>query len=70
VLGADAEGLLIATGAGVLRVRRLQKPGGRMLAASEFLRGSPVAEGTVFASRPMAPLVAAQPFPIPYRPAG
>jgi methionyl-tRNA formyltransferase len=70
VLGADAEGLLIATGAGVLRVRRLQKPGGRMLAAAEFLRGSPVAEGTVFASRPMAPLVAAQPFPIPYRPAG
>jgi len=70
VLGADAEGLLIATGAGVLRVRRLQKPGGRMLAAAEFLRGSPVAEGTVFASRPMAPLVAGQPFPIPYRPAG
>jgi methionyl-tRNA formyltransferase len=70
VLGADAEGLLIATGAGVLRVWRLQKPGGRMLAAADFLRGSPVAEGTVFASRPMAPLVAAQPFPIPYRPAG
>jgi methionyl-tRNA formyltransferase len=70
VLGADAEGLLIATGAGVLRVRRLQKPGGRMLAAAEFLRGSPIAEGTVFASRPMAPLVAGQPFPIPYRPAG
>jgi methionyl-tRNA formyltransferase len=70
VLGADAEGLLIATVAGVLRVRRLQKPGGRMLAAAEFLRGSPIAEGTVFASRPMAPLVAGQPFPIPYRPAG
>ncbi len=70
VLGADAEGLLIATGAGVLRVRRLQKPGGRMLAAAEFLRGSPIAAGTVFASRPMAPLVAAQPFPTPPRPAG
>jgi len=70
VLGADAEGLLIATGAGVLRVRRLQKPGGRMLAAAEFLRGSTIAEGTVFASRPMAPLVAGQPFPIPYRSAG
>ena len=70
VLGADAEGLLIATGAGVLRVRRLQKPGGRMLAAAEFLRGSPIPPGTVFASRPMPPLVAAQPFPVTPRTAG
>lgn len=68
VLGADEAGLLIATGAGVLRVRRLQKPGGRMLAAAEFLRGSPIAQGTVFASRSMAPLVASQPFPAGARP--
>jgi methionyl-tRNA formyltransferase len=64
VLGADAEGLLIATGEGALRVRRLQKPGGKMLAAAEFLRGSPIAAGTVFTSRPMAPLVGATPFPV------
>ena len=55
-LGQDGDGLLIATGAGVLRVLRLQKPGGRMLPAAEFLRGSPVVSGTVFASRPMAEL--------------
>lgn len=57
VLGADGDGLLIATGGGVLRCRRLQRPGGRMLDASEFLRGFPVAAGTRLESRPMAPLV-------------
>ncbi|MBC8012321.1 MAG: methionyl-tRNA formyltransferase [Burkholderiales bacterium] len=64
VVGADGEGLLIGTGEGVLRVRRLQKPGGKLLAAAEFLRGSPIAAGTVFASRPMAPLVGTVPFPV------
>jgi methionyl-tRNA formyltransferase len=63
VAGHDAEGLLVATGQGVLRLRRLQRPGGKMLPAGEFLRGFPVAPGTVLASRPMPPLVAAQPFP-------
>jgi methionyl-tRNA formyltransferase len=62
VIGADDEGCLIATGAGVLRVRRLQRPGGRMLAATEFLRGFPLEAGTLLPSRSMAPLVAAAPF--------
>ncbi len=63
VLGHEADGLLVATGQGVLRLRRLQRPGGKMLSAGEFLRGFPVAPGTVLPSRPMPPLVAAQPFP-------
>lgn len=63
VLGADADGLLVATGRGVLRLRKLQRPGGRMLSAAEFLRGFPLADGTIIASAPMAPLVAAEPFP-------
>lgn len=58
VAGADADGLLIATGAGTLRVRRLQRPGGRMLGAAEFLRGYPIAPGTKLASHPMRPLTA------------
>jgi len=62
VLGADAEGLLIASGTGVLRVRRLQRPGGRMLGAAEFLRGFPVPSGTVVPSRPMPALVSRKPF--------
>lgn len=67
VLGVDAEGLRIATGAGVLRVLRLQRPGGRMLAADEFLRGFPIASGTALPSAAMPPLVAARPFPRPAR---
>lgn len=58
VAGADADGLLIATGVGTLRVRRLQRPGGRMLGAAEFLRGYPIAPGTKLASHPMRPLTA------------
>ena len=57
VLGADGEGLLIATGQGILRLLRLQRPGGKMLAAPDFLRGFSIAPGTVLASRTMRPLL-------------
>jgi len=61
VIGADAAGLLIGTGDGMLRVRRMQRAGGRMLAAAEFLRGFPIAPGRRLVSRPMPALVAAVP---------
>ncbi|MCX6950915.1 MAG: methionyl-tRNA formyltransferase [Verrucomicrobia bacterium] len=57
VSGTEKDGLLIATGQGTLRVRRLQRPGGKMLAAADFLRGCPIPAGTVFASRPMPALL-------------
>ena len=57
VIGTDTDGLLVATGEGVLRLRKLQRSGGRMLPATEFLRGFPVGSGTVLPSRPMPPLV-------------
>ncbi len=57
VLGTDAEGLLVATGEGAVRLLRLQRPGGRMLSAPEFLRGFPIPAGTVLPSAPMPPLV-------------
>jgi methionyl-tRNA formyltransferase len=48
VLVASAqEGVLIACGAGVLRVDELQKPGGKRLPAAEFLKGFPL-EGRCF----------------------
>ena len=53
----QASMLLIATGEGVLRFRRLQRPGGRMLSAGEFLRGFAVPRETRIPSRPMLPLV-------------
>jgi methionyl-tRNA formyltransferase len=62
VLGADGAGLLVATGAEVLRVLRLQRSGGKMLPAAEFLRGFPIAAGTVLPSRPLPVLVANEPF--------
>jgi methionyl-tRNA formyltransferase len=57
VLGADAQGLLVGTGKGVLRLRRLQRPGGKMLEASEFLRGFPLGGGARLPSLPMPALV-------------
>ena len=63
IIGADETGLLVAAGDGVaLRILRLQRPGGKMLPAPEFLRGFPVAPGTVLPSRPMPVLMQATPF--------
>ena len=63
VLGTDADGLLVATGRGTLRLRLLQRPGGKLLPAAEFLRGYPVATGTMLPSQPMPALVSSAPFP-------
>ncbi|HEY0843991.1 MAG TPA: methionyl-tRNA formyltransferase [Noviherbaspirillum sp.] len=46
VLAASAQdGVLIACGQGLLRVRELQKPGGKRLSAGEFLKGFPLDGG-------------------------
>jgi methionyl-tRNA formyltransferase len=39
VLAADASGIVVACGEGALRLTELQKPGGKRLAAAEFLKG-------------------------------
>ena len=57
VMDFDERALRVATGDGVLRLLKLQRPGGKMLAAGEFLRGFPVAPGTSLTSRPMPTLV-------------
>ncbi len=63
ILAADAAGLVVATGAGeAVRLLRLQRPGGRMLAAGEFLRGHALQRGGIIASAEMPELVASQPF--------
>lgn len=62
VLKSDADGLEIATGDGILRVRKLQRPGGKMLPTAEFLRGFPIPAGMRIPSQVMPPLVAATPF--------
>jgi methionyl-tRNA formyltransferase len=62
VLAGDGAALCVATGAGVLRLLKLQRPGGRMLSAPEFLRGFPVPAGTRIESAAMVPLVDRTPF--------
>jgi methionyl-tRNA formyltransferase len=60
VLGADGDALCVGTGAGCLRLLRLQRPGGRMLPAPDFLRGFPVAAGTRIPSHTMPQLTVAE----------
>ncbi|MFZ9682979.1 MAG: methionyl-tRNA formyltransferase, partial [Cephaloticoccus sp.] len=62
VQGVDDQGLLVGTGDGLVRLRQLQRPGGRMLPAADFLRGQPVPVGTRLPPKPMPGLVGSVPF--------
>jgi len=55
VLAANADGVRIACGDGVLVVTELQRAGGKRLAAREFLAGMPIAAGEVFVKAEQAP---------------
>lgn len=48
VLAAGPEGVVVACGEGVLRLTELQRPGGKRLAAREFLTGFAIGPGEVF----------------------
>lgn len=48
ILGVDSDGVLVACGNGAALVTELQKPGGKRLAAAEFLRGFPLHAGDRF----------------------
>ena len=50
VLAVGADGILVQTGEGALRLTELQRPGGKRLAAAEFLRGQRIEVGQVFAA--------------------
>jgi methionyl-tRNA formyltransferase len=56
-LSADGTGVRIATGDGVLNISELQRPTAKMLPVAAFLAGFPLPDCTVFASKPMPPLV-------------
>ncbi len=47
------QGLLVATGNGLLRVLQLQAQGGRAMAASDYLRGHPMAVGSLLGAEAM-----------------
>lgn len=65
VLAADRQGVLIACGEGACLCTQLQRPGGRMLPAGEFLAGFPLGVGTIIASVAMPELVGPTPFARP-----
>jgi methionyl-tRNA formyltransferase len=48
VLSADETGIVVACGQGAIRLTELQRPGGKRLAAAQFLQGRPLAVGMVF----------------------
>lgn len=60
---ADRRGVRIACGRGVVVFTRLQRPGGKMLPAGEFLSGHAMSPGDRLVSHPMPPLVSSAPFP-------
>ncbi len=55
VLAAGDDGLAVACGTGALRLTELQRPGGRRLAAAQWLRARPVRPGERFALPDAAP---------------
>lgn len=63
IVSADREGVKIACGQGLLVVTQLQRPGGKMLPAADFLAGYPLAIGEVLASAEMPAFVSDRPFP-------
>ncbi len=63
IVAADRAGVRIACGQGVLVVTQLQRPGGKMLSAGEFLAGYPLAVGEVLSSAEMPAFVSDRPFP-------
>jgi len=63
VLHACEGGVDVATSSGVLRLLSLQRAGGRMLEAAEFLRGYRLEPGAVLKSHAIRPLVSPTPFP-------
>ena len=56
-----ADGIRVATGAGSIWLRELQRAGGRMLPAGDFLRGYTIAEGDLLKGGEAEPLVTYQP---------
>lgn len=57
VAGQDDGALIVGTGDGLLRFLQLQRPGGKMLPAADFLRGFPVSPGTKIPSVDMPVLI-------------
>jgi methionyl-tRNA formyltransferase len=47
IVSADASGILVSSGSGLLNLLEVQIEGGRRLSAADFLRGHPLQAGDV-----------------------
>ena len=47
IIAADKSGIVVACGEKSLRLKIVQREGGKRMAAAEFLRGCPLEAGTV-----------------------
>lgn len=59
VISADKAGVVVATGDGLLTIEQLQRPGGKMLPAQQFLQGFALKAGDVLSGGEMRPLLSA-----------
>ena len=57
IIELNKHGMLVATGCGVLRIAELQRPGGKMLPALQFVQGFSPLIGAVLVSEPMSQLL-------------
>ncbi|WP_404420426.1 methionyl-tRNA formyltransferase [Nibricoccus sp. IMCC34717] len=62
IVASGSDGLAVQAGGGTVRLLRLQRPGGKMLAAADFLRGCPLPVGQVLGGATATVLVAREPF--------
>lgn len=60
VVGIEKDGLRVVCGEGSLLLKRLQRPGGKMLSAADFVRGFELPTDAVFESREMSELVSTE----------
>lgn len=61
IVKCDSDGVCVATGEGILKLLTLQKPGGKLLEVSDFLRGYQIDEGLRFENQEMHPLISKKP---------
>jgi methionyl-tRNA formyltransferase len=57
VIGLNENAIVVATGEGMLLLKKLQRPGGRMLWAKDFVRGFPIETDCILQSAQMTSLV-------------
>lgn len=63
ILAAHVDGVIVACGQGAIRIHELQRPGGKMLIAGDFLRGFELESGTFIEGGELTNLVSKSPFP-------